>query len=251
MVQHSDSPLSVRCRRSAHACGTFHCEQNIDADFFRQRLSRALARRERLFGGSTVYRLVHGEADGLPGLIVDRYDDVVVAQFLSAGVELHKAELVAALLELLAPRVVYERSDTDTRTLEGLKPATGLLFGSVEKTHLEIEEHGLRYGVDIENGHKTGFYLDQRDNRALLARLAGNSVLNCFCYTGGFSLAARKGGANEIVSIDTSADALAMAQANWQLNRFTNDSVQWREADVFASLRELRDQQPPVRHHRA
>jgi 23S rRNA (cytosine1962-C5)-methyltransferase len=221
---------------------SFDTRQSIDAPFFRGRLEQALQRRQRLFKQSRVYRLVHGEADGLPGLIVDRYNDVLVAQFLSAGAEAHKSALVQAMLETLAPRAVYERSDADTRHLEGLPSITGLLYGDLEDGPIEIEEHGLRYAVDVRLGHKTGFYLDQRDNRKLLSGLAGARVLNCFCYTGGFSLAARSAGANQITSIDASQEALDLARRNWQLNRFDDQGVEWRQADVFASLRELRDE---------
>jgi 23S rRNA (cytosine1962-C5)-methyltransferase len=232
------SPLSkIRAR-----IWTFDLAATIDATFFRARLATALKRRSTLLPGSSNYRWAHGEADGLPGLIVDRYGDVVVTQFLSTGVEAHKALIVDALVELVAPRVVYERSDTDTRSLEGLAPVTGDLFGSLGSEPIQIDEHGVRYAIDVRAGHKTGFYLDQRDNRRLVGEGAGARVLNCFCYTGGFSLAARKNGASEILSIDASAEALALARTNWQQNGFDDAGAVWQQADVFAALRELRDQ---------
>jgi 23S rRNA (cytosine1962-C5)-methyltransferase len=222
---------------------SFDPAQTIDASFFEQRLSKALLERELMPLSSNAYRWVHGEADGLPGLIVDRYGDVVVAQFLAAGAEAHKAGIAQALLALSGAGVVYERSDADVRALEGLASTSGALHGELSPGPLEIEENGLRYLVDIRNGHKTGFYLDQRDSRALLAEIAGERVLNCFCYTGGFSLAARRGGAKSVLSIDSSGEALALARANWELNGFAGDEATWLEADVFAALRELRDRQ--------
>jgi 23S rRNA (cytosine1962-C5)-methyltransferase len=221
---------------------SFEISTRIDAAFFKRRLAAALARREKLLPNSQVYRWVHGEADGLPGLIVDRYGDVVVAQFLSSGAEFHKDVIAAALLELAQASVLYQRSDTDTRELEGLPSVTGEMYGSLPADPLVIEENGLRYAVDVRSGHKTGFYLDQRDNRQQVGLMTGQRVLNCFCYSGGFSLAARRGGAREILSIDASADALALAAVNWQLNGFDNQGVSWKQADVFAALRELRDE---------
>lgn len=220
---------------------SFDPSTTIDEQFFASRLSAALVERELMPIDSSAYRWVHGEADGLPGLIVDRYGDVLVAQFLSAGVEAHKASIGQALIELSGARVLYERSDADVRALEGLPLLSGLLYGELSDAALEIEENGLRLLLDVKGGHKTGFYLDQRDNRAVLARIASERVLNCFCYTGGFSLAAKKGGAGAVLSIDSSADALALARRNWQLNGFSESNVEWREADVFAALRDLRD----------
>jgi len=220
---------------------SFDVDTRIDGAFFTSRLSAALVERELMPIDSTAYRWVHGEADGLPGLIVDRYGDVVVAQFLSAGSEAHKSSILAALIDLSGAKVVYERSDADVRGLEGLQPVTGTLHGSLPPVPLEIEENGLRLLLDVKTGHKTGFYLDQRENRALVTRIAGQRVLNCFCYTGGFSLAASKGGATEILSIDSSAEALALARLNWQLNGFSDENIEWQQADVFAALRELRD----------
>jgi 23S rRNA (cytosine1962-C5)-methyltransferase len=221
---------------------SFDISTRIDAAFFKQRLATALARREKLLPASQSYRWVHGEADGLPGLIVDRYGDVVVAQFLSTGAEFHKDTIAQALVQLAHAKVLYQRSDTDTRELEGLPSVTGEMYGSLPADPIVIEEHGLRYAVDVRSGHKTGFYLDQRDNRQRLGQMAGQRVLNCFCYSGGFSLAARSAGAAEILSIDASADALALAAVNWQLNGFDDQGVSWKQADVFAALRELRDE---------
>ena len=217
--------------------------ERIDAAFFRRRVADALAWRRASPGlrDASALRLLHGESDGLPGLVVDRYGDTLVAQFLAAGTEAWRAAIADALLAASGCARLYERSDADVRALEGLAPRSGPLQGDFAATELEIEEHGLRYVVDFVHGHKTGFYLDQRDNRRLCREWAsGRDVLNCFCYTGGFSLAALAGGARGVLSIDSSADALALARRNAELNRL--GGADWLEADVFAALRKLRDQ---------
>jgi len=190
-------------------------------------------------------RLVHGESDGLPGLVVDRYGDTLVAQFLSAGVERWKKVLVDALLQATGLARLYERSDANSRTLEGLQPATGWLRGE-GPTELVVTEHGWQFGVDIAGGHKTGFYLDQRDNRARFAeytaRLGFQRVLNCYCYTGGFTIAALAGGAAHVTSIDSSGPALERARANVALNRQELARAEFLDADVNASLRRFIDE---------
>ena len=185
-------------------------------------------------------RLVHGESDGLPGLIVDRYGDTLVAQFLSAGVERWKAELADALLAETGLARLYERSDTNARSLEGLQPAAGWLRGA-GPTELSIREHDWKLTLDIASGHKTGFYLDQRDSRRKFAdharRLGFQRVLNCYCYTGGFTVAALAGGAAHVTSIDSSAPALQRAQTHVGLNGFDDGRSEFLDADVNASLR--------------
>jgi 23S rRNA (cytosine1962-C5)-methyltransferase len=185
-------------------------------------------------------RLVHGESDGLPGLIVDRYGDTLVAQFLAAGTERWKDVIVEAMLRATGLAKVYERSDTSSRSLEGLQPASGWLRGG-GPTAITIREHEWKLTLDIATGHKTGFYLDQRDSRAKFAqyarRLAFQRVLNCYCYTGGFTVAALAGGAAHVTSIDSSAPALERAGEHVQLNGFDAGRADFMDADVNASLR--------------
>jgi 23S rRNA (cytosine1962-C5)-methyltransferase len=202
---------------------SFDEAERIDAAFFARRIERALALRRRLPIESDGLRLVHGEADGLPGLIVDRYADTLSVQFLSAGMERWKSTIAAALRAATGAQRLYERSDASVRKLEGLEPCAGWLHGD-GATEVAIREHGWRLNVDVAQGHKTGFYLDQRDNRALFAQwvrqLGLRRVLNCYCYTGGFSVAALVGGAEHVTSVDSSAPALQRAAAHVQLNGF-------------------------------
>ncbi len=216
--------------------------EEIDEAFMRRRLAAALARRASLPAGSNAMRIVHGESDGLPGLVADRYGDTVVVQILSAGAERWRPFWGPALAEITGARHVYERSDVEVRTLEGLQPRVGPLLGEAP-AGVRIDEDGIAYEVDVVKGQKTGFYLDQRDNRALARTLAaGADVLNCFCYTGGFSLAALKGGARSVASLDTSEEALAHARRNVDINGFDASRAEWLAADVFAQLRKYRDQ---------
>lgn len=214
--------------------------ERIDAAFFRTRLAQAVALRQRLKLPSDGVRLVHGESDGLPGFVVDRYGDTLVAQFLSAGTERWKKVLADGLLEATGLQRLYERSDANARGLEGLPEVTGWLRGS-GPTELTIAESGWKFGLDIASGHKTGFYLDQRKSRARFAdwvrRFGAQRVLNCYCYTGGFTVAALAGGANEVTSIDSSGPALERARANVALNGFDPAASQFLDADVNASLR--------------
>ena len=184
----------------------------IDAAFLRRRLAEAVARRSPyLHEGTDAWRMVHSESDGLPGLIADRYGPVVVVQILSAGAEKWRELWPRALAEIAGVENVYERSDAEVRELEGLPPRTGTLLGTVSGP-VAIRENGIRYEVDVVHGQKTGFYLDQRDNREIAQFIARDAtVLNAFCYTGGFTLAALKGGARNVTSLDTSAEALAAA----------------------------------------
>jgi 23S rRNA (cytosine1962-C5)-methyltransferase len=223
-------------------------KETIDADFFVTKIFNALAMRRALgllpstIRGGEGARLIHAESDGLPGLIVDQYGDVLVMQLGSAGPEHWRDTLADILQELCSPVCIYERSDSDGREREGLPSRNGVLRGTLPDK-VEVTEHGLRFAVDVAAGQKTGFYLDQRDNRALTGTLAQEKeVLNCFCYTGGFSLYALRGGAKSVLSIDSSQEALQLAQANVELNGLDNARAEWQCADVFEALRKLRDQ---------
>ena len=220
---------------------TFDEAERVDHAFFKRRIARALALRARLPIQSDGVRLVHGEADGLPGLIVDRYGDVMSAQFLSAGMERWRDALADILLTATGCTRLYERSDSGVRALEGLEPRAGWLRGE-GATDLVIREHSWRLSLDVAEGHKTGFYLDQRDNRALFAQWVRHfglqRVLNCYCYTGGFSVAALAGGAQQVVSVDSSAPALEKARANVALNGFDTARHEALDADVNAFLRQ-------------
>ncbi len=230
---------------------SFDAAQRIDAAFLAACCERAVRARSRFDIPSDAFRLVHGESDGLPGLIVDRYADTLVAQFLSAGAERWKGVLADALLQVTGLERLYERSDTSARALEGLAPVAGWLRGAAAggaapATELTIREHDWRLTLDIATGHKTGFYLDQRDSRGKFAacarRLRLQRVLNCYCYTGGFTVAALAGMraadvAGHVTSIDSSAPALERARAHVLLNGFDPARAEFIDADVNASLR--------------
>ncbi|HJW26846.1 MAG TPA: class I SAM-dependent methyltransferase [Rhodocyclaceae bacterium] len=223
---------------------TFDPVETIDDAFFKRRVAAAVARRAGLpeLAGQEGVRLIHAESDGLPGVIADRYGDTVVVQLTSAGADKWRSAIVGALVKATGCARVYERSDSEVRGLEGLEPVTGWVHGEPPGEALTIMENGVRLGVDILGGHKTGFYLDQRDNRLLLGQLSGGkSVLNCFCYSGGFSLQALAGGAESVLSIDSSGPALDQARANLALNpQLPADKAEWLEADVFEALRVFR-----------
>lgn len=219
---------------------SFDQAQRIDAAFLASLVKRAVELRASWSLPSDGVRLVHGESDGLPGLVVDRYGDTLVAQFTSCGTERWKAVLADALLEATGLQRLYERSDASARGLEGLPEVTGWLRGGGE-TALTIQEHGWRLGLDVAQGHKTGYYLDQRDSRRDCAdwvrRLGLREVLNCFSYTGGFTVAALAGGAQHVTSVDSSGPALERARDNVTLNGFDLSRTTWLDADVNASLR--------------
>jgi 23S rRNA (cytosine1962-C5)-methyltransferase len=221
---------------------SFDEAERIDAAFFAARVRRAIALRARLPIDSDAMRLVHGEADGLPGLVVDRYADRLCVQFLFTGSERWKAEIADALLDASALANLYERSDAGVRALEGLTPQTGWLRGDGETT-VTIREHGWSLQVDMARGHKTGYYLDQRDNRRRFAdwvrHFGADDVLNCYSYTGSFAVAALAGGARHVTSVDSSAAALAQAEANVALNGFDAARHRVVDADVNQTLREL------------
>ena len=221
---------------------SFEAKDEIDEAFLTRRLKESIDRRAALRHGSDAMRLVHGESDGLPGFIADRYADTIVVQILSAGAERWRDYWGPALIELTGAATVYERSDVEVRSLEGLAPRIGPMVGNLGGI-VRISEDGIAYEVDVVKGQKTGFYLDQRDNRALAGTLAAETeALNAFCYTGGFSLSALKGGAQRVTSIDTSEEALALARRNVEINGFDAAHAEWLAADVFAQLRKLRDQ---------
>lgn len=223
---------------------SFDPTEPIDDAFFKRRVSLAVARRLQLpaLAQQQGLRLLHGESDGLPGVIADRYGDTIVLQLTSAGAEKWRDAICRALLGATDAKRIFERSDSEVRKLEGLEAQTGWLHGEARENALTIEEYGVTLGVDIIGGHKTGFYLDQRENRRLTRELAaGRRVLNCFCYTGAFSLQALAGGANEVISIDSSGPALAQAARNLAANPALDAArARWVEADVFAALREYR-----------
>lgn len=230
-----DSQITVRI-------WSFDSSKQISTSFFREQLQQAINLRNRITIKSTAYRLVNAESDGLPGLIVDCYGDYVVCQFLSQGTEFWKKEIVSLLAELTSAKGIYERSDVDIRGKEGLPSVIGVLQGAEPPDLIEIKEGEIRFFVDIKRGHKTGFYLDQRDNRASVAEFTGNAeVLNCFAYTGGFGVYAIKGGASRVTNIDSSADVLALAAKNNELNGIDPAKVENLEGDVFQLLRKYRD----------
>ena len=215
----------------------------LGADLLREQLARALAVRSRLLPEAQAVRLVHAESDGLPGVIADRYGDTVVLQLSSAGAGAWRETLADLLLELSAAQRVYERSDAEVLALEGMQARVGRLRGDPPPDPLAIEEAGLKFSVSIASGHKTGFYLDQRDNRRLVRSLAaGAAVLDCFCYTGGFTVNALAGGASHVTAVEASGEALGLARQNLALNALAAERCEWVEADVFQLLRRLRDQ---------
>jgi 23S rRNA (cytosine1962-C5)-methyltransferase len=218
-------------------------DEPVDRDFFRKRIKAALDVRNSTIDlhSTNAFRLIYAESDGIPGLIVDRYADVLVLQSLTAGSEYWKETIADILLEETGLQIIYERSDVDVRELEGLSPQVGRLRGGISNSPITISEYGLKFVIDVEHGHKTGFYLDQRVNRRRVGELArGRDVLNCFCYTGGFTVHALAGGARSVVSVDSSADALTLGRENISLNGLPQS--EWIEADVFQLLRKFRDQ---------
>ena len=231
-------------------CWSFNEQDVINEEWIRARVFEAIRARDNLKSRTNAIRLIFGEADFLPGLIVDQYDTQLVTQFQAAGVEKWRPEIGKALTDATGFTQVFDRSDAATRAREGLPERKEVLEGEEPPEKIQINEDGILYGVDVRMGHKTGFYVDQRDNRRLARQLAetfrkvhgrGMRALTCFCYTGGFSLALAKGGAEEVISIDSSADALEMAKSNAKLNGFNESQMKWVEANVFEQLRKYRD----------
>ena len=223
---------------------SFDERETIDAEFFKRKIAAACELRKRIYNGGLpdAYRLVYAESDGLPGVIADLYSGCAVIQLSTAGADRFREEIADAL-EPYAPLGIYERSDVDGRKREGLSPVKGVLRGDAAPDKIDFTENGLRFQCDIREGHKTGFYLDQRINRAIVAEevTAGAEVLNCFCYTGGFGLAALRGGAASVVNVDSSEPALAQARIHAALNGFSEERFQTVCADVFQYLRRCRD----------
>ncbi len=226
---------------------SFDPDQKIDAELIRARLLRAIDSRKPYRQFSNSLRLVHAESDGLPGLIVDQYDETLTIQFLSAGAEFWRETITELLVEITGLATIYERSDVDVRSLEGMQARVGQLHSADQQTdagnqQMTIQENGLDFLVDIANGHKTGFYLDQRENRLFIRGLAKDrDVLDCFSYTGGFAANALKGGATSVTLIDESADALQLARENLAFNLLSVDKAEFIQADVFKELRTYRD----------
>ena len=223
---------------------SFDPQEEVDAAFFRRRIERALALREALPARrhTNALRLVHGESDGLPGLIVDRYGDVLVAQFLAAGVERWRDPILDCLSELTSAEAIFERSDAEVRKLEALPARVGFARGNRNASRCPIVEYGLNFRVDVEQGQKTGFFLDQRENRQRVRELAaGREVLDGFSYTGGFSIAALSGGASRVTAIESSAPALEVARDNLSANPLDGAKIDFVQGDVFKELRTLRD----------
>jgi 23S rRNA (cytosine1962-C5)-methyltransferase len=232
-------------------------DEPVDKEFFRKRIRKAIDTRHSLidFSSADSLRLIYAESDGIPGLIVDRYGDVLVLQSLTAGSEFWKETLADLLLEATGLTTIYERSDADVRELEGLAPKSGILRDSINResesklsiesriTNIVITEHNLKFNVNLQSGHKTGFYLDQRANHLRVRELAKDKdVLDGFCYTGGFTVNALAGGAKSVLSIDSSAEALELCRGNIALNNLDVNRQTFLEGDVFQLLRRFRDE---------
>ncbi|MBI1394390.1 MAG: methyltransferase domain-containing protein [Betaproteobacteria bacterium] len=223
----------------------FHEGSVIDAGFFVERIRKAAERRARLLDDEALeaVRLVHGEADGLPGVVLDRFGDVGVLQLTTAGAWRWRDTIADSVTAVTGLAHIFERSDAEVLHLEGLPPRVGSLRGQPPDDTIEVNENGLAFAVDVQAGHKTGFYLDQRDNRALLRDLVeGREVLDCFCYTGGFAVNALAGGAAFVTAVDSSGEALAAARRHVVRNGLPEARLDLVEADVFALLRKFRDQ---------
>lgn len=219
--------------------------QPIDETWWRRKLREAIERRRELFNRSdtNAFRLVHAEGDWLPGLIVDKYGSFLVLQSLTAGIDKVKSIIVDELNQLLQPAGIYERGDVAARKLEGLPPANGPLAGDPPPDYLEIKENGFRFLVNVQHGQKTGFYLDQRENRKIVAGFARDkTVLDCFAYSGGFGVYAFAAGAKSVISIDSSTASLELLKKNYELNGFAAKDEELVRADVFQTLRTYRDE---------
>lgn len=223
---------------------TWDQAESVDGEFWRRRVERAIAGRAALADtlDTNAYRLIHAESDGLPGLIVDRYGDFLVVQFLALGVDRRREAIVSALDEFLSPRGIYERSDVDVRQKEGLEERSGTLLGQEPPQCVDFMENGCHFRGDLRGGQKTGFYLDQRENRARLPSFcSGADVLDGFSYTGAFAVYAALGGAARVTLVDSSAPALALARDNLALNGHDPEAHEFVEGSVFDVLREYRN----------
>ena len=216
-------------------------KREIDTTFFRERIESAVALRTQLLPENEAVRLVHAESDGLPGVVIDRYGEVAVLQLSSTGAMRWRDAIADAIETVVKPQTLFERSDAEVLALEGLEPSVGLLRGTPPPVHMQVHEAGVVFEIDVAHGHKTGFYLDQRDNRLRLRALTRDrSVLDCFAYTGGFTLNALAGGAAQATAIESSALALELLRRNVELNKLPQPEC--IEGDVFQELRRLRDQ---------
>ncbi len=223
---------------------TFDPTETVSTVFFSKRIQTAISLRHAIpsLSGCDAYRLINAESDGLPGLVVDRYGPVLVCQFLTVGTEFWKEIIIKELARQIPVRGIYERSDVDARLKENLKKRTGLLYGDIPSESLKIREGAMSFLVDIRQGQKTGFYLDQRENRAALADYTlGKDVLNGFSYTGGFGVWAMIGGASSVLNIDSSESAIDLARRNAELNGFSENQVKTTKADVFSALRQIHE----------
>lgn len=224
---------------------TFMQDESIDNAFFIRRLQRAQSWRDWIAqrDGLDSYRLIAGESDGLPGVTIDRFQNFFVLQLLSAGAEYHREALVAALQHCYPDCSIYDRSDVSVRKKEGMELTQGPILGDIPPALLPIQENGMKLLVDIQQGHKTGFYLDQRDSRLAARNYAkGRRVLNCFSYTGAFAVAALMGGCEQVISVDTSQAALDIAKQNVELNQLDLSKAEFIRDDVFQLLRHYRTQ---------
>jgi 23S rRNA (cytosine1962-C5)-methyltransferase len=222
---------------------SWDAEESIGAEWVHKHLAIAIQQRDAMLDEqNTACRLVHGESDFFPGLIVDRYADQVVVQFLTSGSEFWKKEIIDSLQQLTGVKNIFERSDVDVRKLEGLEQVKGVLSGKEPTSYIRIMENGIAFDVDVINGQKTGFFLDQRFNRKLIQDYCkGKRVLNTFCYSGGFSAYAYQGGAGQVISMDASEDAITLGRSNMRINDFPDVESDWITADVFHWLRRYRD----------
>jgi 23S rRNA (cytosine1962-C5)-methyltransferase len=221
--------------------------ETIDDQFIFSRLSDCWQRRIEMnslfhMNGDNAFRLVNGESDGLPGLIVDCYANILVLQILSAGIEYWRNCIVDCLASISGLSHIIERSDVDIRRLENLPQVSRPLRGDAVQGDIRVQENGMSFWVDIQKGHKTGFYLDQKENRRLIKAISqGKNVLDCFCYSGGFTCSAAEGGARSIIAVDTSEEALILARKNLAENNLSNKKIELINADVFTQLRKYRD----------
>jgi 23S rRNA (cytosine1962-C5)-methyltransferase len=222
---------------------SFTKSEVIDNAFFKRKLEQALARKQEILNKhkTNAFRLIAAEADGLPGITIDVYVNIIVVQLLSAGAEKHRSKILWAVLQLYPDAIVHERSDVDVRKKEGLAPLVQTLHGELPDSVI-IEENGLKICVDLINGHKTGFYLDQRENRRIAASYcAGKTVLNCFSFTGTFGLYALAAGATQIINVDASQSALTLSVKNVQINGLDENKVTHLKRDVFELIREYKE----------
>jgi len=246
-VTHSGKPVGLGFFNPATDISfrllTTRVSETIDDRFWEDRIRSSFNLRQRIVPpGTTAYRLINAEGDGMPGLIVDRYDRCLVVSLATAGMEKCRSAIVGGLIRILSPGTIYERSEGKARQLEGLSERKALAYGEDPPGFIEIRENGLIFAVDVVSGQKTGFFLDQRKNRECIEKVSeGARVLNCFSYTGAFSVYAIRGGAEQVTSVDVSSPACDMARENLSRNGFSPDRHPVVQADVFSYLRETEE----------